>query len=533
MSRMTHHERTPESDRDHDDTLPHDEERDVTATDDPEITGLDDDSDDLDLAGEDDTALEPVGPPNPSDEPASEDEYSSGPDDALGLYLRQMGAIPLLNKEKEKELAQRLEYHRNRFRAAALLCPRILARVLEKFEQIAAGQTPVDPNVDVYSSEALKLSRTQILARLANNLATLRTLLATEAQVFAVGTRDEFRGPESAWRRDRLLRLAKCRRLASELSPRTELLERWTDELTDVADELKHLVRAYDEAGCPADRARQERILREAMIRATITPDELFALVNVLRKRRLAYQRVRKELAEANLRLVVSIAKNYRNRGLPFSDLIQEGNRGLMRAVDKYEWRLQFKFGTYATWWVRQGITRALHDHARTVRVPCHQIATLAKMERMRNDLTSATGREPTTAELATALGVREEDTRSLRAVGRHPISLNDPVGGDGERALEDFLSDGQAPTPGEHADQRLLKERINEVLRSLAPREREVIELRFGLKDGTPRTLDEVARQYGITRERIRQIEARGLLKLRQPTRSCRLEEFADADEQ
>src|SRR6516225_226430 len=203
-----------------------------------------------------------------------------------------------------------------------------------------------------------------------------------------------------------------------------------------------------------------------------------------------------------------------------------------MRAVDKYEWRLEFKFGTYATWWVRQGITRALHDHARTVRVPCHQIATLARMERLKNELTVATGREPTNAELAIALGVKEEDTLSMRVVGRHPVSLNDPVGGDGERALEDFLGDSQTPNPGEHVDQRLLKERIGEVLRSLAPREREVIELRFGLRDGTPRTLDEVAKQYGITRERIRQIEARGLLKLRQPTRSARLEEFADEDE-
>ena len=242
---------------------------------------------------------------------------------------------------------------------------------------------------------------------------------------------------------------------------------------------------------------------------------------------------MRKELAEANLRLVVSIAKNYLNRGLPFSDLIQEGNRGLMRAVDKYEWRLKFKFGTYATWWIRQGITRALHDHARTVRVPCHQIATLAKMERKRSEMSAATGREPTNEELATAIGVKTEETRSLRVVGRHPVSLNDPIGGDGERALEDFLSDAQPSNPGEHVDRRLLQERIHEVLRSLAPREREVIELRFGLRDGTPKTLDEVARQYGITRERIRQIEARGLLKLRQPTRAERLEEFADADEE
>ncbi len=542
MSRMIRHHQNPENDRDErpDDALPPDEEQDeVGLVEDPELVGSEDDaSDDPDAVDDDDTELEPDSFVGADDverpvEAEAEEEYAGGPDDALGLYLRQMGSIPLLNKEKELALAQRLEYRRDRFRAAALLCPRILTRAVEKFEQIAASQTPIDPNVDVYSSDELKLTRAQILARLGKNLTTLRHLFDEESRVFAAGVRDEFRGEVSAWKRDRFLRLAKCRKLVAELSPRTELLERWTDELADVADELRHLVKARAEVGCPADRAKQEKLLLDAMSRALMTPDELFALVKVLRKRRLAYQKVRKELAEANLRLVVSIAKNYRNRGLPFSDLIQEGNRGLMRAVDKYEWRLKFKFGTYATWWVRQGITRALHDHARTVRVPCHQIATLAKMERMRNDMSAATGREPTSAEVASALGVKEEDARSLRVVGRHPVSLNDPIGGgDGERALEDFLSDTQTANPGEHVDQRLLKERIGEVLRSLAPREREVIELRFGLKDGTPRTLDEVARQYGITRERIRQIEARGLLKLRQPNRSCRLEEFADADE-
>ncbi len=542
MNRMMPHKPTPDTDRDDRSAaaLPPDEDREeetlLADADAADVVDDEDGADDIDAVSDEDTALEGVegfGAASEAEAPP-EDEYAGGPDDALGLYLRQMGAIPLLNKEKELALARKLEHHRNRFRSAALLCPRVLTRVLEKFEQIAAGQTPIDPNVDVYSSEELKLTRAQIIARLKKNLATLATLLDQESKVFVAGVRDEFPGSASAWKRDRYHRLAKCRKLANELSPRTEVLERWVDELTDLADELRHLARAHADAGCPADRAKNQRILRDGMGRALMTPEELTALVKVLRKRRQGYQRVRKELAEANLRLVVSIAKNYRNRGLPFSDLIQEGNRGLMRAVDKYEWRLKFKFGTYATWWVRQGITRALHDHARTVRVPCHQIATLARMERKRTEMTAATGREPTSAELALALDLKEEDMRSLRVVGRHPISLNDPIGsGDGERALEDFLSDHHTVTPGEHADQHLLKERIGEVLRSLAPREREVIELRFGLKDGTPRTLDEVAKQYGITRERIRQIEARGLLKLRQPTRSCRLEEFADEDEQ
>ena len=513
MNRMTHNDRT-------DDTRP------ANARDERE------DADDLvDEADDDeDTALEPEEAEERA--PATEDEYAGGADDALGLYLRQMGSIPLLNRANELALAKRLEFHRNRFRAAALVCPRVLTRVLEKFEQIHAGQTPIDPNVDVYSSSDLRLTRAQIIARLGTDLPTLRVLLEQDTAVFATGVRDEFRGTPRAWQRDRFHRLAKCRKLVSELSPRTELLERWTDELNDLANELKHLAIAHASAAGPADKGKLEKLLRDAECRASMTADELAALVRVLRRRRLAYQAVRKELAEANLRLVVSIAKNYRNRGLPFGDLIQEGNRGLMRAVDKYEWRLEFKFGTYATWWVRQGITRALHDHARTVRVPCHQISLMAKMEKMRGEMTVATGRDPTSEELAEALGVKVEDTRSLRIVGRHPVSLNDAVGGDGERALEDFLSDGQVVNPGEMVDAHLLRERIGEVLKSLAPREREVIELRYGLKDGHPRTLDEVARQYGITRERIRQIEARGLLKLRQPGRSARLEEFADEDE-
>src|SRR5436305_10156024 len=254
-------------------------------------------------------------------------------------------------------------------------------------------------------------------------------------------------------------------------------------------------------------------------------------MVRLLERRRAFYQKARRELAEGNLRLVVSIAKRYRSRGLPFSDLIQEGNRGLMRAVDKYEHRLGYKFGTYATWWIRQGITRALADHARTVRVPCHQVGRLAAIERVRGELAVQNAREPSIEEISAALGVDPEEAQSLRVVSRHPVSLHEPLGGDGERALEDFLDDPGATNPGHLADQHLLRERIAEVLRSLTPREREVIELRFGLKDGHPRTLEEVARAYGITRERIRQIEARGLLKLRQPLRSERLAEFAEVE--
>jgi RNA polymerase primary sigma factor len=484
----------------------------------PLVEDLDAD-DDVDEEAEPEAAAEAEG-----------ESHGGGADDALGLYLRQMGAIPLLNREQELALARRLENARRRFRQSALSSAHILNRVLQTFEAVQDGRLAVDPVIDVITS--LGLSRERILNRMPYNVRTLRRVLKTFGNEFPEALRAESNVGKHRWRRKLWLALRKAAKLAEELSPRTELLERWAEELIGQAAAVReqadalHIGRRRVSAH---ERGRRRRILRELYAGILTAPSDLDRLVGVLQARQIAYQKVRRELAEANLRLVVSIAKRYRSRGLPFADLIQEGNRGLMRAVDKYEHRLGFKFGTYATWWIRQGITRALADHARTVRVPCHQVGMLAAIERVRGELSVATGKEPTVEEIAAVLGVKAEETRSLRVVGRHPVSLHEPVGGEGERALEDFLSDHGAVNPGQTVDQRLLRERVGEVLRSLAPREREVIELRFGLKDGHPRTLDEVAKVYGITRERIRQIEARGLLKLRQPLRSQRLVEFAD----
>jgi RNA polymerase primary sigma factor len=462
-----------------------------------------------------------------------EGDEGSAPDDALGLYLRQMGAIPLLSRAEELALAERLEEKRKRYRRAALLNWRTLGKVVETFERIRAGQLPIDPNIDIVTT--LQKSREQILQRLPYNLPTLRHLLEKAQTRFGEQLRER-----SIARRDRLRRelwrlVCKAVRLAEELSPRIELLDKWTDELCAVSAQMTALQDEIDNGDrSAADRERSTRLnkqLRDLILQVQANPEDLAAMASVLLSRREYYQQARRELAEGNLRLVVSIAKRYRGRGLPFSDLIQEGNRGLMRAVDKYEHRLGFKFGTYATWWIRQGITRALADHARTVRVPCHQVGTLAAIERIRGELSVCNGREPSVEEIAAALGVSAEETQSLRIVSRHPVSLHEPLGGDGERALEDFLDDPDAINPGKTVDQHLLRERITEVLRSLTPREREVIELRFGLRDGHPRTLEEVARAYGITRERIRQIEARGLLKLRQPIRRDRLADFAEVE--
>src|SRR5262245_33959275 len=463
-----------------------------------------------------------------------EGDEPSGPDDALGLYLRQMGAIPLLSRQQELDLARRLERARQRYRRAALANWRTVAMTVATFECVEAGQLAVDPTIDVVTT--LGLSRNQSLARMPHQLPALRRLLDAADRDFRSQVKAN-RGPTAArLRRDLWRRLRKAAALVEELSPRIDLLDRWTDELKQLSAQMDILARQIDRSSgrSAAERERRTRLvkqLRDLMLQVKATPEDLRRLVRVQERRRILYQKARRELAEGNLRLVVSIAKRYRSRGLPFSDLIQEGNRGLMRAVDKYEHRLGFKFGTYATWWIRQGITRALADHARTIRVPCHQVGTLAAVERVRGELSIQQGREPTVEEIAARLNVTPEETQALRVVARHPVSLHEPLGGDGERALEDFLDDPDATNPGKAVDQHLLRERIAEVLRSLTPREREVIELRFGLRDGQPRTLEEVAKAYGITRERIRQIEARGLLKLRQPLRSQRLAEFAEAE--
>jgi RNA polymerase primary sigma factor len=461
------------------------------------------------------------------------EESNRGADDSLGLYLRQMGAIPLLSRKEELALARRLESARKRFRAVALRNWYVIGLVLETFEKVQQGRLALDPTIDVIHS--LSLSREQILARMPFHLRTLRHVADKAAQQFPVLLRTTNPAARLRLYRQQARQLHKAIRLVEELSPRTELLELWVDQLNvqvmDMLELAEQAERGARSAAERAERTRQVKDLRDRMLQQRGTPESLQRLLEIVRKRQARYQAARRELAEGNLRLVVSIAKKYRGRGLAFADLIQEGNRGLMRAVDKYEHRLGFKFGTYATWWIRQGITRAMADHARTVRVPCHQVSTLAAIERVRGELSVQQGREPSVEEIAAVLGVSAEETRSLRVVGRHPVSLNDPLGGDGERALEDFLGDPDAGNPGHLADLHLLRERMAEVLRSLAPREREVIELRFGLRDGHPRTLDEVAKVYGITRERIRQIEARGLLKLRQPVRSRRLAEFAESD--
>jgi len=450
------------------------------------------------------------------DDTAEEAEVVSAKD-PFGLYLQQMGSRRLLNRQQELELAQRLDRLRRRYRHAALCNASVLARVADTFESIQAGELSLDRTIDDVPS--LGLTPEAIRKRMRRHVRKLRKLLAEAGEEFRRFLRARSAVERRHQRRAYWSRLRRAGALAEELSPRTELVNAWTDDLRRQSDLLSAL-------------SQQRKELRALMLQLQTTPDELDGLLRVIERRRSAYQDARRQLAEANLRLVVSIAKRYRGQGLAFADLIQEGNSGLMRAVDKYDYRLGWKFGTYATWWIRQGVTRALADHSRTVRVPSHQVSVLRALERARGELTAQSGIEPALEEIAAAVGISPQEAHVLEIAGRQPASLDLSFAGDqDDGSLQDFLGDSAAPDMVREMDLHLLRERLDELLRCLAPRDREVIELRFGLKDGRPKSLDEIAQRFGITRERIRQIESRGLDKLRQPERSARLAGFADVN--
>jgi RNA polymerase primary sigma factor len=446
---------------------------------------------------------------------ASSEEVEGVPaTDPFGLYLQQMGAKRLLSRPQELELTQRLDRLKRRYRHAALCSAPILAQVINTFERIQAGELPLERNIDDVPS--LGLTAAAIRKRMPRRVPKLRRLLAQSETEFHQFLRARSAAERLRQRRAYSSLLRRAAALAEELSPRTELLDAWTAELQQQAARMDEL-------------AQKRKELRALLLQLQTTPDWLDSLLRVLERRRAAYLEARRELAEANLRLVVSIAKRYRGQGLSFADMIQEGNGGLMRAVDKFDYRLGWKFGTYATWWIRQGITRALADHSRTVRVPSHQVSVLRALERARGELTAARGMEPTLEEIAAAVGITPAEARALETAGRQPASLDLSFAGDQEDgSLQDFLNDTTTPDIAREVDLQLLRQRLDEVLRCLAPRDREVIELRFGLKDGRPRSLDEIAQRFGITRERIRQIETRGLAKLRHPERSSRLAGFS-----
>jgi RNA polymerase primary sigma factor len=329
-------------------------------------------------------------------------------------------------------------------------------------------------------------------------------------------------------------RRRKCQLLVEELSLRTRRVQPFIRELAQFADRMElireRLTELRDNPLARDERANLRRELRDLVLLTHESPRGLRKRIDAVQEQFEAYEAAKRELSSGNLRLVVSIAKKYRNRGLSFLDLIQEGNTGLMRAVDKYEYRRGFKFSTYATWWIRQAITRAIADQARTIRIPVHMIDVLSKLRNIQKRLLQDYGREPTVEEVARQTDVPLDEVRRVLDIGRHPVSLDRPVGDGDDCTFGEFIEDSTSDNPVHNANNEILRGKIERLLKTLTYREREIIRLRYGLGDGYTYTLEEVGRIFKVTRERVRQIEAKAVKKLQHPVRSQHLEGFLKA---
>ncbi|MFO0947573.1 MAG: RNA polymerase sigma factor RpoD [Planctomycetota bacterium] len=466
--------------------------------------------------------------------PADEGDFAGrGIDDPVRMYLTQMGEIPLLKREEEIALAKKIEVTRRWFRGKVLECDYALRLAVNVLHQVHRGELPFDRTVKVSVTE--NLEKDQVLGRMPKNLETLDYLLERNVEDFRkLISKKTPRAEKEVVHRRLKFRRRKCVLLVEELSVRTQRIQPMMKKLRQISlrmNELRQeIARLKENRTSKEDRANAEKELRDLMLMTLETPKTLAKRCMAMQRRFNEYEQAKRELSGGNLRLVVSIAKKYRNRGLSFLDLIQEGNTGLMRAVDKYEYRRGYKFSTYATWWIRQAITRAIADQARTIRIPVHMIETMSKLRNVSKKLLQEMGREPTIEETANAAGISIDETRRVLKISRHPISLDRPVGESEDSYFGDFIEDGRAESPVNAATQEMLKVKIDNVLKTLTYREREIIKLRYGLGDGYTYTLEEVGRIFKVTRERVRQIEAKAVRKLQHPVRSRQLEGFLDA---
>ncbi len=466
------------------------------------------------------------------DAESDDHDQEAGTDDPVRQYLTEMGKIPLLSREREVQLARDIELSRLRFRTKLLECDYVLQMAVRTLRRVHEKKLPYDRTIQVSDNE--RIEKEEHCRRLRANLSTLEQIIERNRDDYytAMSRSKPMEERMKAWK-DLGLRRRRAARLVEELGLRSQRIENMIETLERFSvriDELRRWIRESKESGRPKSERNYWIIeYRHTLDLVQETPTSLRNRVREVRKIFAQYQEAKKGLSEGNLRLVVSIAKKYRNRGLSFLDLIQEGNAGLMRAVDKFEHRRGFKFCTYATWWIRQAITRAVADQGRTIRIPVHMVETMSKMRNAQRDLKQKNGREPTLEETAAETNTTVDETRRIMLMERYPISLDRPVGNSEDSHFGDLLPDHSTENPARGATNEMLRKRIYQVLKTLSYREREIIKLRYGLGDGYMYTLEEVGHIFKVTRERIRQIEAKAVRKLQQPSRSQQLVGFLD----